>query len=568
MTNGTGALVQLAAAALALLLGVALGVGATLRRQRRRDARFVATQVALERSEDRLRLAILATSEVVWDWNLVTDELFTPSWAKTYGFPEERTPATGTALFGFIHPDDAKPLGAEVHRAVEGELDRFELEHRALTGSGEWRWMLGRAHVVERGADGRATRIVGTCTDIAEQKRMRTRLEIADRMVSIGTLAAGVAHELNNPLAYVLGNVVFALDRLEALGGKPAGARSPEEALRDCAAALRDARSGAERMRDIVADMKLFSRAQEDTREPVQVAGALRAALSLSEHEIRHRARVVTEVGVTRPVLANESRLSQVFLNLLVNAAQAIPEGHADRNEIRVTVREDGRGRVEIAVRDTGSGIAPEHRKRLFDPFFTTKPLGVGTGLGLSICHGIVTALGGDIDVETEVGQGSTFRVTLPIAPESAAHATPDAPAAHRPSPGTRARVLVVDDEALFCRMMGRALSTEHDTVTLTDAREALRRLEAGERFDVVVVDLAMPVLTGMELHDEIRRLDPALAARMLFVTGGAFTPRASEFMTRFPDRVLAKPVSADTLRKRVRAALEAPRGAAPAVVR
>ncbi len=566
--TSTAAILMTGAAALLLtLLGIATGVGATLRRQRRRDARCRATEAALRRSEDRLRWAVEATSEIVWDWDLATDEIYHPSWAQTYGFPEERTPRTGKELARFIHPEDMPRFHEEVTRAAAGSQDAFEVEHRALTGAGDWRWMLGRARVVARDAAGRATRIVGTCTDVTERKRMRTRLAIADRMVSIGTLAAGVAHELNNPLAYVLGNLEFSLERLEELAH---AARVRDQAahdpLHECTAALEEARSGAERMRDIVAHMKLFSRAEEDVRALVQVEAALRAALSLADHEIRHRARIVLELEPVPPVLANESRLSQVFLNLLVNAAQAIPEGRADRNEIRVTVRSDPAGRVLVAVRDTGCGVADEHRERLFDPFFTTKPVGIGTGLGLSICHGIVTALGGEIDVETEVGKGSTFKVVLPAADggvEARAREAPRAAAASSARPGaSRARVLVVDDEPLFCRLMTRALAADHDTETLTDAREALRRLRAGERFDLVVTDLAMPMLTGMELHAEIARVDPDLAGRMLFVTGGAFTAEAAEFVARQADRVLGKPIAPEVLREKVRAAL---RGARPA---
>jgi len=557
MTGGiwSGACVVFALAASSVLL--AGGISLMLWSQWRRGDRFRETQEALRTSEDRLRRALDATSEIVWDWDLVQDTIYHPSWAQTYGFPEERTPRTGGELAQFIHPEDVPRFQVEMGKAMAGPQDSFELEHRALTASGDWKWMLGRARVVSRDATGRATRIVGTCTDVTERRRMLARLQIADRMASIGTLAAGVAHEINNPLAYVLGNVDFSLQQLEALGASPE-ARAPDdvrEAVRACIGALRDAESGTLRMRDIVRDVMLFSRAEEDVRKPVDLGHALRAALSLADNEIRHRARVALHVDDVPPVQANESRLSQVFLNLLVNAAQAIPEGHADRNEIAVTVRRREAG-VVVEVRDTGSGILPEHRPRLFDPFFTTKPVGIGTGLGLAICHGIVTALGGEIEVESEVGKGSTFRVVLPASAEAV---RPEIASRGPLRASRRGRVLVVDDEPIFCRMAARTLGIEHEVVTLTDSSEALRRLRAGERFDVVVADLAMPVLTGMELHAEMARVDPGLAERMLFVTGGVFTPLGAEFVSRHPDRVLEKPLSAAALRSAIAGALEEP---------
>jgi PAS domain S-box-containing protein len=560
MTGGpwSGALCALGIAAVLLLLA---GIALMLRAQRQRSERFRETQEALRASEDRLRWALDATSEIVWDWDLAQDAIYHPSWAQTYGFPEERTPQTGKELAQFIHPEDMPSFMAEVSKVEAGPQDTFEVEHRALTASGDWKWMVGRARVVSRNAAGRATRMVGTCTDVTEHKRMLTRLQIADRLASIGTLAAGVAHEVNNPLASVIGNIGFSLQRMEALQEtSTAGAGGPgsvRETVSECLGALRDAESGALRMRDIVRDVMLFSRTEEDVRKPVHVGHALRAALSLADNEIRHRARVTLDIDDVPPVLANESRLSQVFLNLLVNAAQAIPEGHADRNEIAVAVRHR-EASVVVEVRDTGCGIPPEHRQRLFDPFFTTKPLGIGTGLGLAICHGIVTALGGEIDVESAVGKGSTFRVVLP--------ATAEAVPPEIPSPGPRracrrGRILVVDDEPLFCRMAARTIGIEHEVVTLTDSSEALRLLRAGERFDVVVADLAMPVLTGMELHAEVARVDPGQAERMLFVTGGVFTPLAAEFVARHPSRVLEKPLPAQALRTAIAELLErAPR--------
>ncbi|HEX7625068.1 MAG TPA: ATP-binding protein, partial [Anaeromyxobacteraceae bacterium] len=420
----------------------------------------------------------------------------------------------------------------------------------------EWKWMLARARVVERDGRGGAVRIVGTCADITERRRMLARLQIADRMASVGTLAAGVAHEINNPLAYVMSNVGYALEAMRAAAKASSEGRatpaSVAQVIAECGGALEEAESGAERVRNIVRDLKIFSRAEDDERTSVRLDRVLQAALNLADSEIRFRARLVTDLASTPPVHANESRLAQVFLNLLVNAAQAIPEGRAGDNEIFVGTRVGPTGRAIVEIRDTGCGIPAENRKRIFDPFFTTKPVGVGTGLGLAICHGIVTALGGDIEVESEVGRGSSFRISLPAA------TSPEA-AAPRPSPRRaprRGRILVVDDEPLFCRSVERLLAPDHDVVSLSDPHEAIRLLQVGQRFDVILSDLAMPGMSGIELHAEVSRLASELGEGMLFVTGGAFTASAAEFLAQRPTQVLEKPLSADALRAAVADAL------------
>ncbi len=245
--------------------------------------------------------------------------------------------------------------------------------------------------------------------DVTEQVRTQAQLMVADRMASIGTMAAGVAHEINNPLAAVTANLDLAVQEIGALEerlGKVAE-------LTDLVDEIRDARTAAEQVKSIVRDLKMFSRAEEDRRGPLDIHQVLDSSLRMAWNEIRHRARVVKDYGEVPPVLANESRLGQVFLNLIVNAAQAIPEGHADANEIRLRTRTrrgpgpDGE-RVLVQLSDTGVGISPANRHKLFDPFFTTKPAGIGTGLGLAICHRIITALGGEITVASEVGNGTT----------------------------------------------------------------------------------------------------------------------------------------------------------------
>ena len=226
--------------------------------------------------------------------------------------------------------------------------------------------------------------------DVTERERLDARLMLADRVASMGTLAAGVAHEINNPLAYVLANLAFSREKLEA-----------HPMLAEVVEALREAQLGAERVRGIVRDLKTLSRPDESNTSVLDVHRALDISVSMAWNEIRHRARLVKDYALDLPrVIGNEGRLGQVFLNLLINAAHSIPEGSANSNEIRVVTRADA-GRVVVEVRDTGTGIAAEHQRRLFDPFFTTKPQGLGTGLGLSICHTIVAALGGEIDFES-----------------------------------------------------------------------------------------------------------------------------------------------------------------------
>jgi CheY-like chemotaxis protein len=252
-------------------------------------------------------------------------------------------------------------------------------------------------------------------------------------------------------------------------------------------------------------------------------------------------------------VEANEGRLGQVFLNLLVNAAQAIPEGGVDQHEIRVVTRPHPEG-VMIEVRDTGSGIAPDVLKRLFEPFFTTKPMGVGTGLGLPICQDIVTSFNGRIEVESKVGKGSTFRVILRAAIADYAFELPRAPQVREAS--RRGRILVVDDEPMIAVAIRRTLQREHEVVTLTSAREAHARLTGGERFDVIVCDVMMPEMSGMDLHEELVRHSPELAARMVFMTGGAFTPNARAFLNQVANRRLEKPFTSKELRALVQAML------------
>ena len=397
---------------------------------------------------------------------------------------------------------------------------------------------------------------LGVVRDVTERKKLQSQLMVSDRMASVGTLAAGVAHEINNPLAAVIGNLDYIAEILGSAVRDSSTSASPGKSdawlLDAIKGPINDAREAAARVRLIVRDLKIFSRSPID--EPkcrVDVQAVMESSLRMAWNEVRHRARLVKLYGVVPKVEANEGRLGQVFLNLIVNAAQALPEGHAEQNEIRVSTRVHD-GRVVIEVSDTGAGIPPEIIGRIFDAFFTTKGVGVGTGLGLAICHRIVTDMDGELTVESTLGKGSTFRVALPIARHEAIEVT--APVVEAMAgPGRRGRILVVDDEELVLRSVKRLLTKEHDVVALAKAKQALALCAGGETFDLILCDLMMPDMTGMDLHRELSRVAPEQAKRMVFLTGGAFTANAWTFLSDPAREHLEKPFSPTTLRAVVR---------------
>ena len=302
-------------------------------------------------------------------------------------------------------------------------------------------------------------------------------------------------------------------------------------------------------MRLIVRDLKSFSRSpSEELNALVDVNAVMDSSLRMAWNEIRHRARLVKVYGRLPAVLGNEARIGQVFLNLIVNAAQALQEGRAQDNEIRVETRHEG-ARAIVEVVDTGPGIPPEIIGRIFDAFFTTKAVGVGTGLGLAICQRIVFDMGGELTVESALGKGTTFRVALPIAGRRSepARAGPASVA------GRRGRILVVDDEKLVIRAVERTLSNDHDVVAVVAAREALAMCAAGEKFDLILCDLMMPDMTGMDLYRELSVIAPEQAMRMIFLTGGAFTPLSRQFLSETPKEHIDKPFDPANLQAVVR---------------
>jgi PAS domain S-box-containing protein len=362
------------------------------------------------------RLALSLAQEIAltgnWVWDLVSGQV---SWStghyRILGLAPNAVTPSQELLIRHVHPDDRAAVQGALSRALE-QHGSFELEYRIIRADGRERFVYGRGQVLVDDR-GRSLKVIETRQDITERKEMQARLVRSERMASLGTLAGGVAHEINNPLSYVTSNVRFIGDELAALAR-----RLPETRATEISSVLAETLQGLDRIRRIVGDLRAFSRVDPQLG-PVDLHRVLDLAVSMASSQIRFRARLVKDYAQVPPVEGNESRLGQVFLNLLINAAEAIPDGHPEENEIRVVTRAVGSSCVAVEIQDTGCGIPLDIRDRIFEPFFTTKP--VGTGLGLSICHGIITSFGGEISVESEVGRGSTFRVVLAVTDQTTA---------------------------------------------------------------------------------------------------------------------------------------------------
>lgn len=463
----------------------------------------------------------------------------------------------GMALASFVHAQDTTAAHERWRAAASGQLvDGKPHELRFVRGD---RKVAACEETLVRIPFEGGGALASLVRSVEDRKRFEEHLFGAERMTAIGTLAAGIAHEINNPLSYLMANLRFIQDEIGNVAEL-----IPSDSLRTLQELLAQADDGAERVRVIISDLKSYSRADTSTESPIDLEPVLDSAIHMAWSEIRHRAELEKRFDTVAPVRGSAARLAQAFVNLLLNAAQAIPLGHAREHRIRVVLRQVDQ-RVIVEISDTGNGIAAEDLPHVFDPFFTTKAVGVGTGLGLSVCQNIITNCGGQITIESLLSRGTTVRIDLPATRPTlvrAQHKTqpmtfslPALPESTSMSPPNEAarRVLIIDDEPGVVRSLQRSLSAHHVTCALS-GREALEIFESGQVFDVVLCDVMMANISGVELYEVARQRFPGLERRFVFVTGGAFTPQTKAFLAGIENQVIEKPFNIKHLQRVVQA--------------
>jgi len=379
-------------------------------------------------------------------------------------------------------------------------------------------------------------------SDVTEQRKLVRRVAAAENLASLGTLAAGLAHEINNPLTYVITNLTSVKQSLAAIVGNV----KPE---------LNAALDGCWRIRDLVRDIQDTAVTKKNIIAVVPVPEVIDAALELVKTQVRHRATVLWNCEEVLYVLGHRTKLMQVVVNLVANASQAFDDNRASVNRIAVRCFKADQA-VVIEVEDNGPGMDETTRLRAVEPFFTTKEPGRGVGLGLFLCNAIVESLGGKLQIDSQRGRGTKVSVRLPRsaeAPLASTVASSDGAVTNGES-APRLKILVVDDEPEIRRGLNRILGKKHDVALSTNGAEALQRFVAGERYDVVLCDVLMPEMTGIELSGELDRRFPEQSDRVVFMTGGATSEPARIFIEERRARVVSKPFTPREIETAVRA--------------
>ncbi len=459
------------------------------------------------------------------------------------------------------NPDDLDETEELANRLSQNEPMRYEVMVWT-TGEGKV-WVESSVTPLE---EEDARYFVVTWRDVTQRRSINAQLMRTERVVAIGSLAAGIGHEINNPMAYVKSNVDFCAEvwgdvysALQSLRDRHDGDLLDEDTWRDLEQfgnALGEAVEGSERVTTIVRDLHEFTNVRETRLHPINLRRVLDAALNFARNELRHVARLEITIDPLPRVMGNEVRLNQVFLNLLVNATQAIPSGHPDDNLVTVRGYHDAESdAVVVEISDTGVGISPSMRERIFEPFFTTKERRTGTGLGLSISQNIMHALGGRIEVDSVEGNGSTFRLFFQVVEEDDAARSQEHTAITQTR---RAQLLVIDDEAPILRVLERLLGRAHEVEGTVSPERGLEILKArAGDIDVIICDVMMAQMDGIAFFERAISINPRLADCFVFLTGGALTEDQHHFIQEHNIDIVYKPFSKDKILRVIASCLE-----------
>jgi PAS domain S-box-containing protein len=511
---------------------------------------------ALRQSEKRFSRAIAATAEAVWEWNAQTGQTYySPRWYEMLGYGDEHFPMTFESWKSLVHPEDLPPAMTLI-QATLSDLNNpgYAAEFRMRHQDGSWRWILGRGNVVERDAAGQPVMLSGTNTDITAQKLLEEQLRQSQKMEAIGQLAGGVAHDFNNLLTVINGYSNLALGGLKT-----------EDSLHH---QLQEILKAGERAAGLTRQLLAFSRKQILQPRVLELNRVVEELESMLQRLLGEDVEFQLALSEERPVVyADPHQLEQVLMNLVVNARDAMHEGGkllietsaAAWDESCAALHPEVRpGRyAKLAVCDTGVGMDEATRRRIFEPFFTTKDAGHGTGLGLSMVQGIIAQSGGHIDVYSEVGQGTSFNIYLPLSADNSAVAeiATVIPVAR----GTET-ILVVEDQEDVRTLTAAALDQYgYRTLQAANADEALLMCEReGAGIHLVLTDVIMPHANGRALAQRLKKMIPAV--KILYMSGYSDTVIADHGVLVEGAEFIAKPFTPEALASKVRAVLgEAP---------
>jgi len=453
--------------------------------------------------------------------------------ADMLGYTAEEVRKLSVLDWEYLYPPEQV---LEMVRTVDEAGDHFETKHRRKDGS---------TYDVEISTNGAVVAgqklIFCVCRDITERKQAEERedqlqqeLNMAGRLASIGQLAAGVAHEINNPLTGVIGFSHLMLSR-----------DIPDDMKQD----LQVIHSEAQRVAKIVENLLVFAHQRKTGREYIAINDIITRVLELRAYEMKvNNIEVENQLDPNLPAtVADAGQLQQVFLNIILNAEHFMVKAHNRGKLLVKTERIDGK--IRVSFTDDGAGIGKENLDKIFNPFFTTKEVGNGTGLGLSVCHGIITQHKGRIYAQSELGKGATFVIELPVVaePAQADKATETPKKSQKPR---ESKILVVDDEAAILTFLRRLLTDMgHNVETINNADTALERLKT-ERYSLILLDIKLPGMSGIELYQQIEKIAPALTRRVMFITGDIMEGTTHDFLEKAGVPHITKPIDIEELKK------------------